>query len=147
MLQKTLRICGMFCVVVVLTGCSTVERPSIHHEAIISQIKVDVTTREEILDWLGIPNGKTVMMIQGQKHELWAYGYSRMDSHPEFSVPDINPPGLSAEDYAIMQSAGVTIALTEEGIVHGLSRHNFYANMNPSPSSNSVATSSVNDDQ
>ncbi len=65
-----------------LAGCISTGNSELANEATISQIKVGVTTRQQVTDLLGEPTNRRTIEIGGASREWFAYNYASSTINP-----------------------------------------------------------------
>ncbi len=65
-----------------LAGCISTGNSELADEATISQIKVGVTTRQQVTDLLGEPTNRRTIEIGGASREWFAYNYASSTVNP-----------------------------------------------------------------
>lgn len=73
MVGKISRCIGFLCFILVLSGCATASKSGVSREA-LSQIKVNVSTKDQVRQLLGEPvEVRTSKFDDGKTYEYWGY--------------------------------------------------------------------------
>jgi outer membrane protein assembly factor BamE (lipoprotein component of BamABCDE complex) len=132
---RILLVTGLF---VLLTGCISGGNPSIRNEASTSQVKVGVTTKEEVRMLLGkptsigrgsgnLPPGVSIPVSQQVSHEVWNYTHLDVETNPAAFIPIIGLFFLSST----VSTASMTIYFDEQGIVKHFSTTEYQSESGP----------------
>ena len=107
----------------VLTACATSGNPAVVDPAIVSQIKIGQSTKEDIRRLFGEPTHTSVTQVLNQQTEVWAYGYAKQDTNPLIYVPVIGLLVLAAGGWGEHESGSVAVSFDKEGIVRSMSKY------------------------
>lgn len=124
--------------IVVLSGCATSGNPAVSNEGLISQIKIGVSTKDDVRRLLGQPNvvsrGSSAISvigtIQSATSETWNYTYVNVESSPATFIPIV---GLFAGS-ATAQTDSVTVTFDDKGIVQHITTGHSQATAGPGAS-------------
>jgi len=72
MVGKISRCIGLLCLILVPFGCATASKSGVSREA-LSQIKVGVSTKDQVRQLLGEPVEVRTSEFMGKTHEYWGY--------------------------------------------------------------------------
>ena len=113
-----------------LVGCATSGNPAVKDETITSQIKIGISTKEDVRELLGKP---TVSMKNagpsGVLMETWSYGYSRHETNPLIYVPIVGLFVLAGGGTGEMETATFTVTFDPQGLVTGVGTGETYINL------------------
>ena len=109
-------------VALVLSGCASSGNPQLREEAVVSQIKIGESTKEDVRRLLGEPNVMSKTVINGRSMEAWAYGYSATQTNPLLFVPVVGLFTLGSNPVKV-ESAGFGVTFSDDGIVRSITRH------------------------
>lgn len=82
--MKKLAIATFAAAAVLITGCSTTGSESIKSQSKIDSITLKKTTKNEVLEMFGPPNGRS----EGANEDTWTYGYTNVKMIPFASSVD-----------------------------------------------------------
>lgn len=123
------------------SGCATSGNPAVQNEALANQIKIGVTTKEEVRRMFGQPTAvsrgsfSVAPGLNGAPSpativEAWTYSYAETDIHPATFIPIV---GLFAGS-ATVKSASVTVSFDDKGVVQHISTAQAQATAGPGAS-------------
>jgi outer membrane protein assembly factor BamE (lipoprotein component of BamABCDE complex) len=111
----------VFIVSLLLAGCITVPEmivgnPAVQDEALISQLKVGTSTKNDVAKLFGKPSAVSHDRTDGQMQESWTYSYS---------VVHGGTISAFTENDTALQSNGssLTVAFTNAGLVKSVMTH------------------------
>ena len=111
-----------------LIGCATSGNPRVAQEEVLAQIILGQTTKEEVRQLLGPPQGFTKSLIEGLAqekllYELWIYHYHKVETNPALFIPFVGLAVVAACGGVESQFHSLTIGFSSEGIVKSVFKH------------------------
>ena len=113
---------SLLSMMLVLSGCASSGNPQLREEAVVSQIKIGESTKEDVHRLLGEPNVMSKTVINGRAMEVWGYAYSATQTNPLVFVPVIGLFTLGSNPVKV-ESAGFGVTFSDDGIVRSITRH------------------------
>jgi len=102
----------------VLPGCFAQGNPALTDEALLSQIKVGVSTKADVRRLLGSPPYTyTWFTSQGLDNETWAYDYYKPEPNPLVFAPFLGLFAVATGDYGTSESRALSVVFSREGVV------------------------------
>ena len=118
----------LFCLAVL--GCATtVGNPNITDPAIISQIQIGTSKKNDVLRLLGTPSMTSRVQVQGQIQEWWSYSYAHHETNPLVYFPIIGLFVLATGGLGETESAGFSVYFDRDGVVRGTGKSKMDINM------------------
>jgi outer membrane protein assembly factor BamE (lipoprotein component of BamABCDE complex) len=114
---------GLLASLLLCSSCATSGNPAVLDQAIVSQIKIGQSTKEDIRRHLGTPNHTSVTQTTNQQIEVWAYGYAKHETNPLIYVPVVNLFVLAFGGLGEYETGSVAVSFDKNGIVQSMSKY------------------------
>jgi outer membrane protein assembly factor BamE (lipoprotein component of BamABCDE complex) len=108
-----------------LTACATSGNPAVLDQAIVGQIKIGQSTKEDVQRLFGKPTTTSVSQFNNFQSEVWAYGYAKHETNPLIYIPVIGLFVIAAGGWSEHESGSVAVSFDKNGIVQGMSKSKF----------------------
>ena len=130
---------SIYCLAVLcclLAACYSSGNPSVMNQELVSQIKIGISTKEDVQRLLGPPNGTSrgassfqfpTLGKVNSAYEFWNYTRISVETNATTFIPIV---GLFAGG-ATSQVASFTVGFDEKGIVQHISTHQNQATIGP----------------
>jgi len=123
-------------------GCATSGNPAVQREELVSQIKIEMSTKDDVRRLFGLPNavsrssgtvlpGIAGIPSQNSIVETWSYSYMNVETSPVTFIPII---GLFAGS-ATAEISSLTVQFDDKGIVRHITTSQTRSESGPGASS------------
>jgi outer membrane protein assembly factor BamE (lipoprotein component of BamABCDE complex) len=114
----------LLCLGLLLAGCASAGNPAIRNDALLGQIEIGKSTKEDVRKLMGGPSLSARGHGPGQYHETWKYVYVQHDANPWIYVPFLGPIVLMMNGVGQTESASFSVYFDGAGFVRALARDN-----------------------
>ncbi len=128
-MSPSLRFFILIGLVSLLPACASYGNPSVKDETLTSQIRLGVTTKEEVKALLGSPTNVISTTVDGRTQEIWNYTHATASTHPLLYVPVFGLFAMASDDAIKSESQGLTLFFSENGIVQSITRGTYQSNL------------------